>query len=236
MMAGSCTEHALRASCAIGIALQRFRIVIECKCFHAPCMEALNMKFTLKADGYSLIEMLFILFILAMLCGTVALSFQGLQSRVHIQAASEALLSDVLSARAEALRRERRVTLCAAALDPSLQPSLPTACASSGATVAWHQGWLVFEDTNSNGVWNEGEPLLQQRMRINSKISVTGNTTVSRYVSFGASGRSLSLNGAFQAGTISFCESGAKAKEGWLLVVNAVGRARLEKGQIAICP
>ena len=88
-------------------------------------MEALNMKFTLKADGYSLIEMLFILFILAMLCGTVALSFQGLQSRVHIQAASEALLSDVLSARAEALRRERRVTLCAAALDPSLQPSLP---------------------------------------------------------------------------------------------------------------
>jgi len=199
-------------------------------------MEALNMKFTLKADGYSLIEMLFILFILAMLCGTVALSFQGLQSRVHIQAASEALLSDVLSARAEALRRERRVTLCAAALDPSLQPSLPTACASSGTTVAWHQGWLVFEDTNSNGVWNEGEPLLQQRMRINSKISATGNTTVSRYVSFGASGRSLSLNGAFQAGTISFCESGAKAKEGWLLVVNAVGRARLEKGQIAICP
>ena len=199
-------------------------------------MEALNMKFTLKADGYSLIEMLFILFILAMLCGTVALSFQGLQSRVHIQAASEALLSDVLSARAEALRRERRVTLCAAALDPSLQPSLPKACASSGATVAWHQGWLVFEDTNSNGVWNEGEPLLQQRMRINSKISATGNTTVSRYVSFGASGRSLSLNGAFQAGTISFCESGAKAKEGWLLVVNAVGRARLEKGQIAICP
>ena len=194
------------------------------------------MKFTLKADGYSLIEMLFILFILAMLCGTVALSFQGLQSRVHIQAASEALLSDVLSARAEALRRERRVTLCAAALDPSLQPSLPTACASSGTTVAWHQGWLVFEDTNSNGVWNEGEPLLQQRMRINSKISATGNTKVSRYVSFGASGRSLSLNGAFQAGTISFCESGAKAKEGWLLVVNAVGRARLEKGQIAICP
>jgi len=46
----------------------------------------------------------------------------------------------------------------------------------------------------------------------------------------------LSLNGAFQAGTITLCERGAKAKEGWLLVVNAVGRARLDKGQIAICP
>jgi type IV fimbrial biogenesis protein FimT len=194
------------------------------------------MKFTLKANGYSLIEMLFMLFILGVLCGTVALSFQGLQNRVRIQAASETLLSDILSARAEALRRERRVTLCVAALDSSLQAKLPTACASNGSSVAWHQGWLVFEDTNSNGVWNEGEPLLQQRSRINSPISATGNSTVSRYVSFGASGRSLSLNGAFQAGTITFCERGARAKDGWLLVVNAVGRARLDKGQIAICP
>jgi hypothetical protein len=46
----------------------------------------------------------------------------------------------------------------------------------------------------------------------------------------------LLLNGAFQAGTITFCESGANAKEGWLLVVNAVGRARLDKVLIAICP
>ena len=202
----------------------------------APCMDALSMKFTLKVDGYSLIEMLFMLFILGVLCGMLALSFQGLQNKVHTQAASEALLSDVLSARAEALRRERRVTLCAAVLDSSSQAALPTACASSGSAAAWHQGWLVFEDNNSNGLWDEGEVLLQQRSRINPKVSATGNTTVSRYVSFGASGRSLSLNGAFQAGTITFCESGAKAKEGWLLVVNAVGRSRLDKGQIAICP
>ena len=94
----------------------------------------------------------------------------------------------------------------------------------------------MFEDANSNAVWDEGEDLIKQRSRINPKVSATGNTTVSRYVSFGASGRSLSLNGAFQAGTITICERDAKAKEGWLLVVNAVGRARLDKGQIAICP
>ena len=194
------------------------------------------MKFTLKADGYSLIEMLFMLFILGVLCGTVAHTFQGLQNRFQIQAASEALLSDVLSARAEALRRERRVTLCAAAFDSSAPAALPTTCASSGSAAAWHQGWLVFEDANSNGAWDEGEALLQQRSRIHPQVSATGNTTVSRYVSFGASGRSLSLTGAFQAGTITFCERGAKAKEGWLLVLNAVGRTRLDKGQIAICP
>jgi Tfp pilus assembly protein PilE len=39
-------------------------------------MEALTMKFTLKVDGYSLIEMLFMLFIVGVLCSTVALSFK----------------------------------------------------------------------------------------------------------------------------------------------------------------
>jgi type IV fimbrial biogenesis protein FimT len=93
----------------------------------------------------------------------------------------------------------------------------------------------MFEDTNSNGLWDEGEVLLQQRARMHLKVTATGNSTVTRYVSFGASGRSLSLNGAFQAGTITLCERGTKAREGWLLVVNAVGRPRLDKGQVAVC-
>jgi type IV fimbrial biogenesis protein FimT len=65
--------------------------------------------------GFSLIETLFVLLVLAILCGTAVSSFQSLQVRAQVQAASQALLSDVLSARTEALRREKRVTLCAAA-------------------------------------------------------------------------------------------------------------------------
>lgn len=194
------------------------------------------MKLSSNLSGYSLVETLFMLFILAVLCSTVASSFQGLQTKAHLQAASQELLSDILSARSEALRRERRVTLCTAAFDTSAQVALPTACAVSGSAAAWHQGWLMFEDTNSNGIWDEGEALLLQRTRLNHKVSAVGNATVSRYVSFGASGRSLTLNGAFQAGTVTICERGVNAKEGWLLVVNAMGRSRLDKGQIAICP
>jgi type IV fimbrial biogenesis protein FimT len=162
-------------------------------------------------------------------------SFQSLQVRAQVQVASQALLSDVLSARTEALRRERRVTLCAAALDTGARATLPTACGASGGASAWHQGWLVFEDVNSNGLWDTGEALLQQRTRLHMSISATGNTTVARYVSFGPSGRSLTLNGAFQAGTITLCARGATDAEAWLLVVNAVGRSRLDKGQMALC-
>ena len=216
--------------------MQRLENGAECKRFDAPRIDDLSMNFNLNAEGYSLIETLFMLFILAVLCSTVAFSFKGLQNRAKLQAVSEELLSDVLSARTEALRRERRVTLCVATIDTAAQAVLPTRCAANGSATAWHHGWLVFEDANSNAVWDEGEDLIKQRLRISPQVSATGNNTVSRFVSFGASGRSLSLNGAFQAGTITICERDAKAKEGWLLVVNAVGRARLDKGQIAICP
>lgn len=194
------------------------------------------MKLTLSLHGFSLIETLFILLVLAILCGTLAFSFQQLQDRVQIQSASQALLSDFLSARTEALRRERRVTLCAAALDTGELAKLPKACAATSSASAWHQGWLMFEDVNSNGLWDIGEELLQQRSRMNFNVSAKGNSTVDRYVSFGPNGRSLSLNGAFQAGSITLCTRGMRAQEAWYLVVNGLGRSRLERGQLEACP
>lgn len=191
-------------------------------------------------QGQSLIESLFVLFIIAMLCGTAATSMQMLMTRIDIQSASEEMLSAVLTARTEALRRERRVTLCVAApvanVNLSAENPLPIACATSGiSATSWQQGWLMFEDVNNNGLWDVGEVLLQQHAALKAPISATGNATVSRYVSFGASGRSLALNGAFQAGTITFCEHKASAGSAWLLVVNAVGRPRLDKVPLSSC-
>ena len=218
-----------------GIGLQPPQTDRQCEGLRRPSVKTLGMTNSCRVLGFSLIETLFVLLVLAILCGTAVFSFQSLQVRAQVQAASQALLSDVLSARTEALRRERRVTLCAAALDTGARATPPTACAPSAGASAWHQGWLVFEDVNSNGLWDTGEVLLQQRMRLHASVSATGNATVARYVSFGPSGRSLTLNGAFQAGTITLCARGSSGEEAWLLVVNAVGRSRLDKGQIAVC-
>jgi type IV fimbrial biogenesis protein FimT len=218
-----------------GIGLQPPQTDRQCESLGLAPVKTLGMTNSWRVLGFSLIETLFVLLVLAILSGTAVFSFQSLQVRVQVQAASQALLSDVLSARTEALRREMRVTLCAAAPDASARATLPTACAASGSASAWHQGWLVFEDVNSNGVWDIGETLLQQRARLHASVLATGNATVARYVSFGPSGRSLTLNGAFQAGTITLCARGASGEEAWLLVVNAVGRSRLDKGQMALC-
>ena len=188
--------------------------------------------------GQSLIETLFVLFVLLVMCGVVASSMRWVQHKIHIQTAAEDMLNAVLTARTEALRREKRVTLCVAELLavgelPHRCDSTTPSAGSSPAT--WQQGWLMFVDDNSNGMWDPAEVLLQQHSSLAKAVSATGNSTVNRFISFGANGRSLILNGGFQAGTLTFCERDALASLGWLLVINAIGRPRLEKAEVANC-
>ena len=195
------------------------------------------MKHQSPPSGQSLIETLSVLVIVAILCGLGANSFQQMQTKIHIHSAAEDMLSAVLTARTEALRRESRVSLCVAHFSMATKSCAPVGAGSAANFQAsWQQGWLMFEDTNSNGMWDDGELLLQQHPALNEKVLAQGNATVNRYISFGASGRSLALNGAFQAGTLSFCHLQNKQAQGWLLVINAVGRPRLERSQMNACP
>jgi type IV fimbrial biogenesis protein FimT len=201
-----------------------------------------------KQQGQSLVETLFVMFVLAVMCGVVASSMRWMQQKIQIQTAAEDLLNAVLTARTEALRREKRVTLCVA--EPlqiqaklsaaEFASSLPNRChlgtgKTDNTAASWQQGWLMFVDDNSNGIWDPGEDLLQQHPALGSVVSATGNSTVTRFVSFGANGRSLVLNGGFQAGKITFCEHLTQASPGWLLIINAIGRPRLEKAEVPIC-
>jgi type IV fimbrial biogenesis protein FimT len=186
--------------------------------------------------GQSFLETLFVLFLLALMCGMAASSMRFMQTKIQIQTAAQDMLNAVLTARTEALRLERRVTLCVAESTSDLpkQCVLPSGY-SSLSMPSWQQGWLMFVDDNSNGIWDPEELLLQQSKALPSVVSATGNATVNRYISFGANGRSLVLNGGFQAGTLTFCERLSASNPAWLLIINAVGRPRLEKTQIANC-
>jgi len=69
-----------------------------------------------RHQGQSLIETLFVLFVMAVMCGVAASSMLWVQRKIQIQTAAEDLLNTVLTARTEALRRETRVTVCGANL------------------------------------------------------------------------------------------------------------------------
>lgn len=174
----------------------------------------------MRNRGFSLLEVLVVLVLLAVLLSLAAPSFQGMQQKHQMQSQAEQFQASLLLARSEALRRQQRVSLC---VRESRNGSDPY-CATAGT---WSQGWLVFVDGNDNGLREASETVLQLHHALPEFLTLQGNATVDRYISYGPQGRSQSTSGAFQAGTLTLC--GAGQSHVWQVVINAVGKPRLEK-------
>lgn len=167
-------------------------------------------------SGFTMLELVVVLAVVAVLAGVAAPSMNRLRQEHRMQGLAEELLGSLMLARAEALRHQQRVTVCARSADER--------CAASGP---WTAGWIVFVDSNDNAQRDSQEVLLQKHSALPTGLQLVGNTTVSRYVSYGPEGRSMTLSGAFQAGTLSLCQEGAD--QAWDLVINALGKPRLVK-------
>lgn len=175
------------------------------------------------SSGFTLVEALVVLAVLAVLLGLAVPGLTGLRERQQLQAQAEDFWNSLMLARAQALLHQQHTTVCAA-----------SASGVCDAAAGWHAGWLVFVDGNRNGRREANELLLQQRRSAPAVVRIVGNSTVSHMVGYSAEGRSESLTGAFQAGTVRFCAPGQS--EGWQVVLNAIGRPRLEKAAMPTCP
>ena len=167
------------------------------------------------SKGFTLLEALVVLALMAALVALAAPSLSGLRQKHQMQSQAEQMLSSLMLARSEALQRQQRVTLCVLGLGGG--------CATEGS---WAQGWLVFVDGPDNAVRDSTETVLMVHPALPPFLKLQGNATVNRYVSYGPEGRSQSISGGFQAGTLTLCAPGQNAT--WRLVINAVGKPRLE--------
>ena len=179
------------------------------------------------APGFTLLEALVVLAVLAVLLVLAVPGFQGMRERQQLQAEAEDFWSSLMLARTQAQLRQQHVTVCAASAEGACH-------AAAGGQAGWHGGWLVFVDANRNGQRDQDEPMLQQRAASPATVRINGNNTVNRIIGYGADGLSESLSGAFQAGTVVVCAVAQSA--GWQVVINALGRPRLEKVQTSTCP
>lgn len=176
-----------------------------------------------RGHGFTLLEALVAMAVLAVLLGLGVPGLAGMRERQQLRAQAEDFWNSLMLARAQALLHQQHVTVCAS-----------NASGACDSAAGWHSGWRVFVDGNRNGQHDADEPLLLQRAAAPAAIRITGNSTVSRTIGYGAEGRSESLSGAFQAGTVSVCASGLGS--GWQVVINAVGRPRLEQAEMPSCP
>lgn len=84
--------------------------------------------------GFTLLELLMVMALAATLTLLALPSFQGLLAKRKVQHAAQALVEDLRFARAEAIKRSRRVEVC------KIQGSMACNTALAGG---WAEGWMV---------------------------------------------------------------------------------------------
>jgi len=165
-----------------------------------------------------------VLAVASIVVGVAAPGLRQLADSLRVRAASSQLLSELNHARSEAIRRNGRVVVCKSRDREN--------CTLEGG---WDQGWIVFDDANNNAVRDAGEAVIRGVEGAPEGLRIVGNEMVSAYVSFTGFGGPRLVSGAFQAGTITVCRASAQAGEGRQLVVNSVGRARMQKAMLESC-
>jgi type IV fimbrial biogenesis protein FimT len=177
-----------------------------------------------RSRGFSLIETLIVMVLLAVLLSLATASLAPLLESRRLSALTRGLLDDLRLTRSEAIRRGQRVAMCTAASED--------ACSSR---TGWHQGWLIFVDGNNNGMRDPAELIVRYQAAAPVGWLISGNTPVSRYVSYDALGATRLIGGGFQAGTLTICRGSATATEARKVVINSIGRPRSQEVAMPHC-
>jgi type IV fimbrial biogenesis protein FimT len=174
-------------------------------------------------QGFSVIETCVSLVILSVLAAWAAPAMARWLDRLGDDFAANFVASLQL-ARSEAIKTGTRATVC--------KSSDGSHCSVSGH---WGQGWIAFQDDNANGLREPTERVFDVRGAAAGNWSMTGNQSIAHYVSFRSDGVPAQVSGAFQAGTLTLCRTGAPADTGRWLIMSATGRTRLQPVSARTC-
>lgn len=170
-----------------------------------------------KCSGFSLIELMVTVAIVAILASLAAPSFSSLIASNRASSAASALQVSLSLARSEAVKRgaDARVTV-----------------AANGAAGTWSNGWTVFVDktTDANGgVGPTADSATVTRLEVvagfqNVDYTQTGSLN---YFSYNGAGRMVDVTGAGVVNRSFEFHSGSSDK--YCLVVSNTGRVRTAK-------
>ncbi len=144
-----------------------------------------------SAAGFTLVELLLTVMILSILA---TLTFPDMKSSIRsYQLTSKAnnVINTLNRARSEAAKRGLRVTICSS--------TNGTSCAGSSQN-NWHQGWIMFVDSDNNAAVSTGEVIIQYEPGDTVFTIILSGT--SSYVSFVPSGMPKTSGFSWWSGSI----------------------------------
>ena len=182
----------------------------------------MNKQLLSRCAGFTLIELMVTVSILALLLAIAVPSFQNFLLTNRLATATNELVSALAVARSEAVKRATRVTLC-----KSVNPHAATPTCTSGAGATWQNGWIVFVDGGISGTIDGADEILRIfQPAVNNGMTVTVGANFSNWLSYLPGGGSRG-NGGLPTGTfvISFATCPNPANDmARNVIVNATGR------------
>jgi len=187
------------------------------------------MDTTIKDDGFTLIELMITIALVAIILVLAAPYFRETITNSKISAEANNLMASFNFARSTAARLNQPVTVC------------KKNAAGDDCTTAdnWEQGWIIFNDLDKDGTVDSGadEIVLQQYTPLPTGYTLRSTAELSNLVTFlpqgsargGRSGTELDEFSSFRICRAADTgeEIDAKARQVFL---NVTGRARSQKG------
>jgi type IV fimbrial biogenesis protein FimT len=147
--------------------------------------ENLNMKYL--QYGFSMIELMIVITILAILTMIAAPSFSDLVSKSRLTSTTSTLVSDLNYARSEAIMRNAPVIVCAKVSNSPNCAAMPI----------WQTGWIVCIDADSDNVCDATKTNMPNPLRIRTGINNTtlifATTAITRFSTVGMASGNLAF-------------------------------------------
>ena len=166
--------------------------------------------------GFTLLEFIVTLSVASLLVVAATPAFQETTRENRMRGEISQLEGALNLARLEAMRRNNRVTVCAAA-----DPNASQVCKTDGS--GWSTGWIVFSDLDGDRTLDAGDELIRVYDRMESGLTLDKNGNAD-WVQFRASGASTG-----SASTFRLCdERGFDSST--LAILSNIGRISIVKG------
>jgi len=170
--------------------------------------------------GFTLIELVMTIAILGILLTIGIPSFRELTTRNRITTQANEFMADIAHARAEAVRRNTRVTIC--------KSNDGANCVTSAN---WQEGWIIFTDPSGYGTYTSTSAD-EKLLRVHGPLSGTSTLVpalfdnAGNYFQFSPSGQAIGVSGGTPStmGTFVLCVSGYRGRT---IGFNTTGRVSI---------
>lgn len=134
-----------------------------------------------SSKGFTLIELMVVLFIAAILMGVAVPSFIDMSVRNRLVTTTNDFISTINLARSEAIRRGVPIRICG------------TEDGETCDADAWSSGWLVYADANNDGDLDNTDPVIRVHEGLAPGYTLSPDDAFASSLSYGPDGSATNI-------------------------------------------